>query len=359
MSQKERRNHILRGLLSAVDRLGSLGIVLGFPCLVITISLVLRLTLGWIENRPTDLLLFVNLVVVNGSVSLPIALYLQRLVRQLVSLHAVRNDLTSQLSVALHRAEDANKAKSAFLANMSHELRTPLNAIIGFSEIMRDQHLMPLSAKRQSEYAGDIHESGQHLLAIINDILDLSKIEAGAMRLDDAKAFALKGAIEASLRIVAPIAKRQKIELISEFANMEISVLGVERMVRQILINIITNAVKFTPQGGKVYVKEELDSRNAVTIVITDTGVGMSDEDIVKALLPFSQVSNAMSNKHKGTGLGLPLAKAMLELHGGVFSITSVPFEGTSVSLSFPQDRVRYEQTPLPLEASSGLRQTA
>ncbi len=347
MASNERRNLFLRGLFTAVDRLGAWGAAFVIPCIVIGISVVLRLILGWIEHRPTDLLFFVNVVVVNGSIALPVALYLHRLIGHLVKLHAVRDDLANKLTVALHRAEDANKAKSAFLANMSHELRTPLNAIIGFSEIMRDQHLMPLSAKRQSEYAGDIYDSGQHLLAIINDILDLSKIEAGAMRIDDAKAFGLKSAVEASLRIVAPIAKKQQVELLCEFEAGGVSILGVERMVRQILINIITNAVKFTPQGGKVYVKERYDTRNAVTIIITDTGVGMSDDDIVKALLPFSQVSNVMSNKHKGTGLGLPLAKAMLELHGGTFDITSIPFEGTSVSLSFPPERVRHEPAAL------------
>lgn len=346
MKREERRNLFLRALFVALDDTGMWGTMLFFPLVVIIISIAARLLLGWIENRPADTLLFVNVAVVNGLVSFPIALYLQRLVRHLARLHDVRNDLSDQLTIALHRAEDANKAKSAFLANMSHELRTPLNAIIGFSEIIRDQHLMPLTAKRQSEYAGDIYDSGQHLLAIINDVLDLSKIEAGAMHLEDAKAFDLRNAIDASLRIVSPIAKRQKVELRCQFDAGGIAILGVERMVRQILINIITNAVKFTPEGGQVQVKGRFDLQNSVTIIIQDSGVGMSQEDIVKALLPFSQVSNVMSNKHKGTGLGLPLAKAMLELHGGTLSIASVPYEGTSVSLCFPPDRVLAQAQP-------------
>ncbi len=342
---RDRRNHFLRSLTTAADKLGVWVTTLVLTSVSVGMAIGLRLLLESIENRPFDFFMFINVALVNGLVALPIALYLQRLIHHLSELQKHRNELSAGLAVALRRAEDANKAKSAFLANMSHELRTPLNAIIGFSEIIRDQHLLPADSKRYSEYAGDIHDSGQHLLAIINDILDLSKIEAGAMRLDDAKAFELDSAIEASLRIVAPIAKKQKVILERVFEVPGLRIVGAERMIRQILINIITNAVKFTPAGGKVRISGQRNATNAVTVIITDTGVGMSDDDIVKALLPFSQVSNVMSNKHKGTGLGLPLAKAMLELHGGTFQITSVPFEGTSVSLGFPAARVIIDNT--------------
>jgi signal transduction histidine kinase len=223
---------------------------------------------------------------------------------------------------------------------MSHELRTPLNAIMGFSEVMKDQHLGPVENPRYLAYAGDIHSSGRYLLGIINDILDLSKIEAGKMSVDAAEEFPLRQALEASLSICGNLAEKFGVRLNVKLPPDHVRLLAVERMVRQILINLVGNAVKFTPLGGSVEVSGGHLTDGGYAITVQDSGIGMSEDDIAKALTPFGQVENKMTATHNGTGLGLPLAKAMLELHGGRLEIHSVPGRGTSVILKFPAGRV-------------------
>jgi len=272
-------------------------------------------------------------------VSVPLILYSRRVIDQLHESRAALEDMARRLAVAAEEAHHANRAKSAFLANMSHELRTPLNAILGFSEVMKDQHMGPVNNPRYLAYCRDIHASGRYLLGIINDILDLSKIEAGKMSLDSAEEFALAGTITASLDLVEPLAVKFGVALSAELPPPELRPVAVERMVRQILINLIGNAVKFTPAGGTVHVSgEQIQSGYAVTV--RDTGVGMKPEDIAHALTPFGQIENKMSANHTGTGLGLPLAKAMAELHGASLAVESAPQQGTKVVLTFPAARL-------------------
>jgi signal transduction histidine kinase len=263
-------------------------------------------------------------------------------IAQLRSSRSVLDEMSHRLEISVEQAQQANRAKSAFLANMSHELRTPLNAIMGFSEVMKDEHLGPVQNARYLAYAGDIHASGRYLLGIINDILDLSKIEAGKMSLDSAEEFPIRAALEGSFAICAPLSEKYGVRLESRLAPDDVQLVAVERMVRQILINLVGNAIKFTPAGGAVAVGGHATPDGGYAVTIEDSGIGMSEEDVVKALTPFGQIENKMTATHTGTGLGLPLAKAMLELHGGHLEIHSKPGRGTHLVLNFPAGRVSY-----------------
>lgn len=284
--------------------------------------------------------------------ALPLILYSQITIRKLrTSRHSLRK-LTERLVLARASAERESEEKSRFLAAMSHELRTPLNAIIGFSEIMREERLGPIQHPRYREYATDIHASGQHLLGIINDILDLSKIEAGQVALDDDDVCDAAAAIAAAARMIQPLADSQGVTLDIPEPKDAVRLRAAERMVRQILLNILSNAVKFTPRGGTVSLAATLGSDGSLAIAITDTGIGMSADEIRLALSPFGQVRNAALSGHPGTGLGLPLAKAMIELHGGRLHVRSTPQRGTTVTLVFPPDR-QHRPGALP-DASAG-----
>jgi signal transduction histidine kinase len=279
-------------------------------------------------------------ILVTAIVATPLTLYSQQLIRKLRASRQALKDVTARLAVALDHAEQASRAKSAFVANMSHELRTPLNAIIGFAEMIHGQHIGPVGNSRYLSYAGDIHASGQHLLSIINDILDLSKIEAGKMSIDDAAEFDLSHSVESSGRIVGAIAERAGVLLSIDPALPAVRLIGVERMIQQILINLLNNAVKFTPQGGSVALAGALQTDGSFELTVRDNGIGMSKDEVARALMPFGQIKNAMNRNQKGTGLGLPLSKSMLELHDGRLLIKSAPQQGTLVSLIFPPHRV-------------------
>jgi two-component system, cell cycle sensor histidine kinase PleC len=248
--------------------------------------------------------------------------------------------MSRQLLISVEQAEQANRAKSAFLANMSHELRTPLNAIMGFSEVMKEQHLGPMNNPRYLSYAGDILTSGRYLLGIINDILDLSKIEAGKMTVENAEEFPLCQALQGSLAICTALGEKFGVKIESRLPPETVRLLAVERMIRQIMINLVGNAIKFTPSGGSVMVSGHARPCGGYAVTVQDSGIGMTDQEIVKALTPFGQVENKMTATHNGTGLGLPLAKAMLELHGGELEINSTPGSGTKVVLNFPASRI-------------------
>ena len=218
------------------------------------------------------------------------------------------------------RAEDANQSKSEFLANMSHELRTPLNAINGFSDIMKKELFGPLGDPRYKEYVNDILFSGQHLLSLINDILDMSKIEAGKMTLN-IEPLQINSMIEQVLRIVRGRAEENRLKL----AYDEVEAPEIEadpRAVKQILLNLTTNAIKFTPEGGVVRVVVE-PKNTGIIVKVSDTGIGISEEDIKRLAQPFEQIDSQHSRKHEGTGLGLALSKSLIELHGGNFKIES------------------------------------
>jgi len=240
---------------------------------------------------------------------------------------------------AKEQADFANRSKSEFLANMSHELRTPLNAIIGFAEIIKDQLFGPVGQTQYVEYAKDIYDSGGLLLSLINDILDMSKIEAGKRELaeidlDMAKLVRSVGVL------VDSRAKLGKVRMHWEVPKDLPHLRGEERALKQILTNLLTNAIKFTPEGGTVTIGAALDQSGNMRISVTDTGIGIAAEDIAVALAPFGQIESALSRKHQGTGLGLPLTKALVELHGGVLDLQSKLGEGTTVTLIFPADRV-------------------
>jgi two-component system cell cycle sensor histidine kinase PleC len=236
-------------------------------------------------------------------------------------------------------AESANRSKSRFLAVMSHELRTPLNAIIGFSDLMKMQSLGPLRPAKYLEYAEDIHVSGQNLLGVINDILDMAKIEDGKMVLFE-EPIDLGEQISAATRFVAERARQGQVALEREITQGLPPLLADQRSVRHILLNLLANAVKFTPGGGRVTVRAERTADRGLALAVADTGIGMSPEHIEIALTPFGQVANEYTRRHDGTGLGLPLVKSLAELHGAAFRIDSTLGTGTTVRIAFPPERV-------------------
>jgi len=237
------------------------------------------------------------------------------------------------------QADFANRSKSEFLANMSHELRTPLNAIIGFSEIIHDQLFGPVGQQQYIEYAGDIHDSGQLLLSLINDILDMSKIEAGKRALAEA-VMSVEEIVRSVTRLVAARAKEGKIRLTMNVPHEFPSFRAEERAIKQILTNLLTNAIKFTPEGGAVSLNASLTQLGQLKIIVQDSGIGMSPEEIPIAMAPFGQIESALSRKNQGTGLGLPLTRALVELHGGTLELQSTVGKGTTITLLFPKDRV-------------------
>jgi len=248
-----------------------------------------------------------------------------------------RKRIEVQLIEAKINAEAANHAKSQFLANMSHELRTPLNAVIGFSELMENQLRGPLDPAYR-DYAHDIRESGVHLLRIINDILDLSKIEIGGITLNE-QPFQILNALDACLRCVRDQAIAAGLDLTAEAAANLPELNGDERMVKQMLLNLLSNAIKFNDRGGSVHVRIGLSQDGAVFVVVRDTGIGISAEDVPKAFQPFVQIDNTLQRKYQGTGLGLPLCRSIMELHGGCLELQSEPGIGTEVTALFPPHR--------------------
>jgi signal transduction histidine kinase len=243
----------------------------------------------------------------------------------------------------LYRAKDAaevaSRAKSAFLANMSHELRTPLNAIIGFSEMLELETFGALGNARYRGYARDIGDSGRHLLSVINDVLDISRVEFGALGLVE-ESVDLAALIATSLRVVEPKARDVGLRLELHLPRDLPMITADARRLRQVLLNILSNAVKFTPAGGHVLVKAAV-SGAAITVVVEDSGIGIAPEDVAKVLRPFGQIDSRLARKYEGTGLGLPLAKAMTESHGGTLEVESTPGRGTTVSIALPAWRIR------------------
>jgi signal transduction histidine kinase len=242
------------------------------------------------------------------------------------------------LIVAKEAAEAANRSKTEFLANMSHELRTPLNAIIGFSGMMSDRMFGPLH-ERYAEYAGLIGDSGRHLLAIITDILDVAKADANRLVLAE-EGIEIGRIADLSLTIVQEMAKKAEVDYTCEIDRGLPGLMADPAKLTQILVNLLSNAIKFTPRGGKVRLRIERRLAGGIAFCVEDTGIGMSAEEILIGLEPFGQVDSGLARKYNGVGLGLPLTKRLVELHGGTIEIASEPGKGTKVSFHIPEERL-------------------
>jgi two-component system, cell cycle sensor histidine kinase PleC len=244
-------------------------------------------------------------------------------------------DLAEKYSREKTRAEEANQTKSKFLANMSHELRTPLNAIIGFSEIMESGMFGSLGSEKYHEYCHDILTSGHYLLEVINDILDMSKIEAGRMKLDMER-LDLSKTLAESLRVVSGRANDKNLTLKAEIEGA-IPVVADRRAIKQIVVNLLSNAVKFTPEGGTVVVRGKV-TQNSIMLLIADTGIGIAPHSLARLGNPFEQVESQLTKTYHGSGLGLAIARSLTGLHGGSMRLRSRLGAGTVVCVSLPLD---------------------
>lgn len=281
------------------------------------------------------------LIVALGSIGAMLDYHLDRLRAHIVELEKTKLELEAasmELSEALEAAAVASDAKSRFLAAMSHELRTPLNAVIGFSELLLAEAFGPIGIPRYKEYVGNIHASGLRQLALISDLLDFSSIGAGQLQLKEEPLDLANLAAEA-VRTLRPKADKTGLALIEKYARHLPHVHADYRRILQVILNVIGNAVKFTPAGGVVTISVMFDG-DEMSVVVADTGIGMAESDIPKALDPFGQVDSRLSRKYEGAGLGLPLAQQLMKLHGGRLSLTSQINRGTTVKVSLPFERI-------------------
>ncbi len=272
-------------------------------------------------------------------------LYIRRTYKAQKMLKA-KNVTANALAV---EAEKANRAKSEFLANMSHELRTPLNAIIGFSDVLKKELFGPIANERYADYVRDINDSGNHLLEIINDILDLSKAEAGKLSLQEERIDVVR-CVDDAVRMCRGRAATAGVTLNIQTVDDSIFAVADERLLRQIVLNLLTNAIKFTASGGLITVRITADPADGIFIEVQDTGIGIAPDDIARVLKPFEQVETSLSRKHGGTGLGLPLTAKLVELHGGKLAIESEIDRGTRVVVELPAARLRRPPAELPLD---------
>ena len=266
-----------------------------------------------------------------GTVSLWIALLSYHRSRE-------REATFSAVQRAKEEAEAASRSKSEFLANMSHELRTPLNAIIGFSDVMADEKFGPLGSGRYVQYSRDVGDSGRHLLNLINDVLDISKVEYGKLELIE-EAVDLAEIIDGSLRLVRERADAAEVALAVEMPAPLPPLWADSRRIKQILLNLLSNAIKFTPPGGQVRLRA-VARGDGLVLAVEDSGIGMDASGLELAMRPFGQVDSKLARKYSGTGLGLPLSKAFVALHGGTLEVESRPGEGTVVTVTLPRRRM-------------------
>jgi len=240
---------------------------------------------------------------------------------------------------AMLKAKAADRTKSKFLANMAHELRTPLNAIIGFSEIIKLDNIQP--KENYPKYAKYIHDSGSLLLKIINSILDIARIEAGKIELDE-QIVSLDELIQSTITTIHPIAEKRFIDITCDILLVPARVRVDCVKFKQVMLNLLSNAVKFTEPGGRIQIGSVIETRGDLVISIRDTGIGIPPEQVEKVLEPFEQVEDHLTRRHEGTGLGLPIARSLIELHGGELVLSSDVGIGTTATLWLPRDRVHY-----------------
>jgi two-component system cell cycle sensor histidine kinase PleC len=251
---------------------------------------------------------------------------------------------------ARHRAESANVAKSRFLAQMSHELRTPLNAILGFSEVMKSEIFGAHAVEVYKEYSSDIHNSGVHLLNLINEILDLSRIEAGRYELNE-EAVSLVHVVADCHHLLKLRASNRGITIHEVFEQGMPRIWGDERATRQIVLNLLSNSIKFTPQGGEIWLKVGWTASGGQYLSVKDTGSGIAEDEIPIVLASFGQGSNSIKSAEQGAGLGLPIAKSLIDMHGGTFTLKSKLRIGTEVIVTFPPERVMSALAPMAEES--------
>lgn len=292
------------------------------------------------------------------AISLPffayVAGHLNKSSRMLLSFRREKDALIGELETAKsvsdearRRAEEANMAKSRFLASMSHELRTPLNAILGFSEVMSKEVLGPIQNPTYKEYAKDVHMSGQHLLDLINEILDLSRIEAGRYQLDE-EPVSLLAVVEESCHLMELKARNKDLRIVQQFEPVLPRLFADERAIRQITLNLLSNAVKFTPPGGEIKVKVGWTAGGGQYLAVEDDGPGIPAEEIPIVLSAFGQGTIAIKSAEQGTGLGLPIVQGLVAMHGGDFQLNSRLREGTEAIAAFPANRVMDEMPAIP-----------
>jgi two-component system cell cycle sensor histidine kinase PleC len=246
----------------------------------------------------------------------------------------------ANLRVAKDQAQAANTAKSHFLANVSHELRTPLNAILGFSEVIRDDLLGPETAARYRDYAADIHSSGEHLLQLVSDLLDMSRIEAEKLDLHESEVDIVL-TINTALKLVGQNAAKIGVAFTVDLVSDPPALVADEIRVKQVLLNLLSNAVKFSYPSGTIRIAVTIPADGGLAISVADTGIGMTEAGLRAAVEPFRQLDGPLARKYDGTGLGLPLAVGLMNLHGGSLTLASVPDFGTTATMTFPPARVR------------------
>lgn len=340
--------------LVAASLRGALIATFALPVLVYAIK-------GADLSRPVEIVMATTLVL-----SLPFFSYIAGQMNKsslmLLSFRTEKDSLIAELETAKamseearHRAEEANLAKSRFLASMSHELRTPLNAILGFSEVMESEVLGPMANPTYREYAHDIHASGQHLLDLINEILDLSRIEAGRYQLNE-EPLTLIHIVEECCHLMTLRARSKGITIVEDFEKDLPRLFGDERAIRQIALNLLSNAVKFSPTGGEIRVRVGWTAGGGQYIAIKDNGPGIPEDEIPIVLSAFGQGTIAIKSAEQGTGLGLPIVQALISMHGGEFQLHSKLREGTDVVAIFPPFRVMEVLPALPADRAPALR---
>lgn len=323
---------MVKGLNSVLKRLRLGGTVIFLLVLAVLFSEIVALGMNALLFGADPWHIFLNTGLTTPIVSAPLILLCVSTIKHL---EASRN----RVRQVRDRALAESQAKSNFLANMSHELRTPLNAVLGFAQVIEQELIGPHAVPKYRDYARDIRVSGEHLLGIISDLLELTRLDRGTAKLDD-QPLDLADSVDLAVKMVAARACQRGLRLVQSVPADLGALKADPRLLRQMLLNLLTNAIKFTPEGGRIEIAAKRARTGDLWLTVSDTGCGIAADQIAKVLEPFGQVEGVQARQHDGLGLGLPLVKSMIELHGGQMWLTSSPGEGTSVRLSFPADRL-------------------